>query len=75
MHEDLKFRDEVIERLVRMETMLASIVGNGQPGRLGRVEQDVQQLWRFKNVAYGMILGISGLVSVAAELLYRVFKH
>lgn len=37
------FRLQVMEKLTRLETMLAQLVGNGQPGRVQRLEEKVRR--------------------------------
>ncbi|HVI10784.1 MAG TPA: hypothetical protein VND65_21015 [Candidatus Binatia bacterium] len=69
---DIEFQREVLDKLIRLETKMDSLVGNGQPGRMKTVEDKVAILERndlhhsvFNRVANGLI---SAAVSAAIAL-------
>jgi hypothetical protein len=69
---DIEFQREVLDKLVRLETKMDSLVGNGQPGRMKVVEDKVAVLERsdFRNSLHNRIVNgaISGGISVAIAL-------
>lgn len=72
-------QQETSERLIRVEENLRllrqDLLGNGQPGRLGRVEFDLQQLRAESLRQRGILAGISFLVSTAITLLSQFLFH
>ena len=54
------------ERLARLETQMYSLVGNGQPGRIGLLERAVESLSRWRWWVVGAAAGASGVISVIA---------
>jgi hypothetical protein len=69
---DIEFQREVLDKLVRLETKMDSLVGNGQPGRVKLVEDKVAALERndVRNSIHNRFLNgaISAGVSVAIAL-------
>lgn len=65
---------ETGERLASLETSMTSLVGgDGQPGALSRVQDDVKDLqrwrWRIVGIAVGVATVMSGIVTGVALLL------
>lgn len=64
---------EMSERLIRVEENLRllrqDLLGNGQPGRLTRLELDLHQLRNETLRQRGLLAGISFIVSMAITLL------
>jgi hypothetical protein len=54
------------ERLSRLDQQVYSLVGNSQPGRVGKLEAAVQTLQEMRWWLVGPAAGVSGVVSVAA---------
>jgi hypothetical protein len=50
--------------LASVKESLHSIVGNGQPGRLGIVEQDIKDLREWQAHSKGWFAGLSGVAAV-----------
>ena len=69
---DLEFQREVLDKLVRLETKMDALVGNGQPGRMKLVEDKVAVLERsdLRNSLHNRLLnvGISAAISAAVTL-------
>jgi hypothetical protein len=69
---DLEFQREVLDKLVRLETKMDTLVGNGQPGRVKVVEDKVATLERndLRNSVHNRMVNgaISGAISVAIAL-------
>ena len=69
---DLEFQREVLDKLVRLETKMDALVGNGQPGRMKAVEDKVSVLERndLRNSVHNRLLNgaISAGISVAIAL-------
>jgi hypothetical protein len=55
-------------RISTLESQMYTVVGNGQPGRLTKVESDVKRLDRWKYWVLGSGAGISTVVAVVWEL-------
>lgn len=64
---------DISERLIRVEENLRllrqDLLGNGQPGRLTRLELDLHQLRNETLRQRGLLAGISFIVSMAITLL------
>ena len=69
---DIEFQREVLDKLVRLETKMDALVGNGQPGRMKTAEDKVAVLERndLRNSVHNRLVngGISAAVSVAIAL-------
>jgi hypothetical protein len=69
---DLEFQREVLDKLVRLETKMDTLVGNGQPGRVKLVEDKVAVLERndLRNSVHNRLVNgaISTGISVAIAL-------
>lgn len=72
------FEGNVVERLTRVEENLRllrqDLLGNGQPGRLGRMEIDMHQLRAESQRQRGVLAGISFIISTAIAFLSRFFR-
>jgi hypothetical protein len=71
------FESDSIERLTRLEENLRllrqDLVGDGQPGRIQRLENHVAELRAEQQQQRGIFLGISFVVSALVSLLSRFF--
>ena len=69
---DIEFQREVLDKLVRLETKMDALMGNGQPGRMRVLEDKVAILERndFRNSVHNRLLngGISAAIIVAIAL-------
>jgi hypothetical protein len=69
---DIEFQREVLDKLVRLETKMDALVGNGQPGRMKLVEDKVAVLERhdLRNSVHNRLVNgaISAGISVAIAL-------
>ena len=54
-----KFRLMVVRKLARLETLLTELTGNGQPGRITRLEDKVRahDRWLWTVAGAGLVLG------------------
>jgi hypothetical protein len=66
------FQLHVIETLATLDTKMDSLVGNGQPGRVGQLEADVKELSKSRWYRDGMMAGVATAVSTAVHF---IFKH
>jgi hypothetical protein len=60
------------ERLATLETQMKELVGNGQPGRIGRIEAKLDELGQQGRYIYIGIGILATLQFVAPMLLKRV---
>jgi hypothetical protein len=67
-----EFQFHVVDALARLDTKMATLVGNGQPGRISILEVQVEALKRARWIAGGVITGITIVVSA---LIHFVFKY
>lgn len=71
------FESDAIARLTRMEENLRllrhDLLGDGQPGRIPRVEADVSVLRAEYQRQRGVFLAVSFIISVGTSFLYRLF--
>jgi hypothetical protein len=63
---------KIIDSLARLETHVGSLVGNGTPGRVGRLELDVDELKKDRWKLGGAISGIS---IAGSSIIHFLFKH
>lgn len=64
----------VMDRLGRIETNQEDILGNGQPGRLSKVETSVKSLESFTNRAKGAFAVIGFMSGGSLVGLYRIWS-
>ncbi len=72
---DYDFQREVLDKLVRMETMMETLVGGSQPGRIQIAEDRIAELQRndVRRSAYGKL--INAAISTAISLLIALHKY
>ncbi len=72
-----RFEHGMAERLSRVEENLRllrrDLLGNGQPGRLGRLETEMDLMRAESQRQRGVLAGISLIVSTAIALLAQLF--
>jgi len=68
---DIEFQREVLDKLVRLETKMDALVGNGQPGRMKMAEDKVAVLERndLRNSVHNRL--VNGAISVVIRILRR----
>ncbi len=70
---------DISERLIRLEENLGllrqDLLGNGQPGRLSRLDLEVHQLHAESLRQRGILAAISFLVSTAIALISQFLFH
>lgn len=72
---DIEFQREVLDKLVRLETKMDTLVGNGQPGRMKLVEDKVATLERndLRNSVHNRL--VNGAISVAISAGIALHKY
>jgi hypothetical protein len=79
LHRLVAFESHTLERLSRVEENLRllrqDLVGDGQPGRIHRLESEVGHLRAEANRQRGILMGISVVVSSAVSFLSRLFTR
>jgi hypothetical protein len=66
-----EFQLHVIESLAKLDTHMVHLVGNGQPGRIRLIEEDLEALKKARWTLGGMIVGITTAVSAAIHFLFK----
>jgi hypothetical protein len=69
-----EFNDHVkdtSERLASLETSMRSLVGNGQPGRITKIEEDLDSLKGFRYWTLGAGAVLSALITIIIELFKK----
>jgi hypothetical protein len=66
------FQSKVIDSLARLETHMEDLVGNGKPGRVANLEEDVEDLKKTRWTLGGAVIGIAGAISA---IVHFVFKY
>jgi hypothetical protein len=66
-----EFQSHVIDTLARLDTKMESLVGNGQPGRVSKLESAVDELKKAKWTLGGLVVGISTTVSALIHFVFR----
>ena len=59
---DVEFQIHVVDALARLDTKMKTLVGNGQPGRIDRVEMAVSRLNRVAWIGGGIVIAVSAIV-------------
>jgi hypothetical protein len=72
---DIEFQREVLDKLVRLETKMDTLVGNGQPGRVKLVEDKVAALERndLRNSVHNRI--VNGAISAGVSVAIALHKY
>jgi hypothetical protein len=72
---DIEFQREVLDKLVRLETKMDSLMGNGQPGRMKVVEDKVASLEcsEVRNSLHNRLL--NGAISAAVSAAIALHKY
>jgi len=72
---DIEFQREVLDKLVRLETKMDSLVGNGQPGRMKMTEDKVAALEGnvLRNSVHNRI--VNGAISAAISMAVALHKY
>ena len=72
---DIEFQREVLDKLVRLETKMDTLVGNGQPGRVKMLEDKVATLERhdMRNSLHNRLL--NGAISAAISTAIALHKY
>jgi hypothetical protein len=65
-----EFQAHVVEELAVLKTHMVSLVGNGQPGRIAKLEDAVNDHQRSINIARGMGAAIATLWAIAMAWLH-----
>jgi hypothetical protein len=66
------FQSHVIDSLARLETNMKDLVGNGQPGRVKILENEVSSLKKARWTFAGIIVGATAVISALINIF---FKH
>jgi hypothetical protein len=72
---DIEFQREVLDKLIRLETKMDSLVGNGQPGRMKVVEEKVAVLEKndLRNSFHNRM--VNAAISAAISLAIAFHKY
>ena len=72
---DIEFQREVLDKLVRLETKMDALVGNGQPGRMKLAEDKVAVLEKndLRNSVHNRV--VNGAISVAISVAIALHKY
>lgn len=65
-----EFQLHVVESLSELKTDMHNLVGNGQPGRVRIIEQNIQSLTNWRWLITGGILVLSTVLSTAVHFLF-----
>jgi hypothetical protein len=66
-----EFQTHVVDSLARLDTKMIDLVGNGQPGRITKLEVKVEDLQKARWTIGGMIVGITTAVSALIHFLFK----
>jgi hypothetical protein len=72
---DIEFQREVLDKLIRLETKMDGLMGNGQPGRVKLVEDKVAVLERndVRNSVHNRLL--NGAISAGISAAIALHKY
>lgn len=66
-----QFHDHVIASLARLETQITNLVGNGQPGRVQKLEDAVDGLKRDRWIVGGAITAFTAVSTLVAHFVFK----
>lgn len=66
-----EFQLHVIDVLARLDENMESLVGNGQPGRVTKLEDKVEALQKERWYAGGVIAGGSAILGTVVHFLFK----
>jgi hypothetical protein len=69
------FKLEVTNTLSRLEAHMESLVGNGQPGRISKLEDGVSELRESQSRWKGIVTGISVVIAAIGALVHFIFRY
>ena len=72
---DIEFQRDVLDKLVRLETKMDSLIGNGQPGRMKIVEDKVAVLEKndMRNTLHNRL--VNGMISAGISIAIALHKY
>jgi hypothetical protein len=72
---DIEFQRDVLDKLVRLETKMDTLVGNGQPGRMKLAEDKLAALERndLRNSVHNRL--VNGAVSAGISVAIALHKY
>jgi hypothetical protein len=72
---DMEFQREVLDKLVRLETKMDGLMGNGQPGRMKLAEDKLATLERndLRNSVHNRL--VNGVISAAISVGIALHKY
>jgi len=72
---DIEFQRDVLDKLVRLETKMDTLVGNGQPGRMKLAEDKLAALERndLRNSVHNRV--VNGAVSAGISVAIALHKY
>jgi len=65
---------DIAGRLSKLETQMTTVLGNGRPGKLRQIEDDIETFKEWKWSLVGAAGAISVIVSIGAWILERTWK-
>lgn len=72
---EVEFQLHVVSQLASLDTKMAGLIGNGQPGRISKIETNIEDLQKARWKIVGAILGMSALISFATQYGFHfIFK-
>jgi hypothetical protein len=57
-----EFQLHVVKALARLDANMKTLIGNGQPGRIEKIEIDVKSLNRWRWIIGGVVVTLSALI-------------
>jgi len=72
---DIEFQREILDKLVRLETKMDTLVGNGQPGRVKLIEDKVAALEKndLRNSVHNRL--VNGAISATISVVIALHKY
>lgn len=71
----LQHQIDVKTELATLSTQMQSLVGNGQPGRIGKLETKLEDLETFKNRAIGIGSAVAFLSTLGQAALHYFWRR
>jgi hypothetical protein len=72
---DFEFQREVLDKLVRLETKMETLIGNGQPGRVKQIEDKLSALEKndIRNSLHNRL--VNGTISAGISVAIALHKY
>jgi hypothetical protein len=56
------FQTHVVDMLARLDTKMEDLIGNGKPGRVAKLEDEVKSINKWRWMIFGIVVALSAII-------------